>query len=189
MSVHICLGSGAWRERLFVLDEGHAEKVRNPAGPAIAKFFVEAHGPKERFGGVEGDAGAVAGMQFRFRAAQELPGKSRAAPSGKHRHSPKMALARFEHLAGNGAADFAGRVDGDKDNHLRQTHLNYLRREDGIQKRGGRIEVAIVFERRSQALEDSGNVLARRFADPDSRKFSRHENPLFEAMENVRGEA
>jgi hypothetical protein len=138
-----------------VFDERHAEEIAAPSGTAEAKFFVEMHRALERFGGVQSNVGAMLPAKVRFGVGQQLGGDSGALAIWRNGHAS----------AGDGPDNLAGRVLGHENLHAGETILQCFGSEDGVEKSGGRVELAIRCEGSLEAGENLGGVVVDGAAD------------------------
>jgi hypothetical protein len=148
-----------------VFDERHAEEIADPSGTAEAKFFVEMHRALEWFGGVQSNVGAMLPAKFRFGVGQQLGGDSRALAIWRNGHASEVAFAGADDLAGDGPDNLAGRVLGHENLHAGETILQCFGSEDGVEKSGGRVELAIRCEGSLEAGENLSSVVVDGAAD------------------------
>src|SRR6266705_2276277 len=97
-----------------------------------------------------------------------------------------MPFVTVDDIAGNGAGNLARRTYRDEYDHLRETLVNCLRGEHGIEEGVGRIKLAVVIESLAQACKNPRSILACRPANGDRRGLLRHCHLLPSAEGNVR---
>src|SRR6266702_1778152 len=97
-----------------------------------------------------------------------------------------MPFVMVDNIASNGAGNLARRTYRDEYDHLRETLVNCLRGEHGIEEGVGRIKLAVVFECLAQARKNPRSILAGCPANADRRGLLRHCHLLVSAADNVR---
>lgn len=152
-------------------EQGHAEKIRGPAGTAEAEFFVESHGALERRSGVEGNASAILTAKFGFDVGEQTGSDSGALAGWEDGHASEVAFALARGLTGDGADDLTGKNLGDEDFHAGETFLQTFRGEYGVEIGAGGVKIAIGCEGGAEAAEDFRGIVVGSSADGDCRKW------------------
>src|SRR4029077_18509336 len=91
------------RERLGILNEGHAEEIGGFPGTTVAIFFIEPHGALEWFGGIERDARTPFGEQVFFDGVQQALRDAATLPFRRYGHSTQVTFHGGDRSAADGS--------------------------------------------------------------------------------------